>query len=330
MKVVLTGGAGFIGAHVARAYLSAGHQVAVIDDLSRGRADRLPEGVSLHRVDIRDREALAAALEFEQPEVVNHHAALVNVRESASRPAWYAEVNLEGTRNVVAAAVACGARKLIFASSGGAVYGEPRAIPIPEDHPLKPLSPYGRSKADAERAVEAGAGDLARVILRYGNVYGPGQEPRFGNGAVAIFADHLLDGGGIDLFGDGRQLRDYVYVDDVARANLLATELAVSGVFNIGSGKGRTLLELIDRLSAVLGREPQLHLQAPHTFEVWHNVLDTQRAEQVLGWQAQVGFDAGLQRTLESLSDESDPARERPHRFGTTSDDLPSEPAADA
>ncbi len=298
MKILLTGGAGFIGARIAQTYLQAGHEVVVVDDLSRGHAGNLPGGITLHRVDITDPEALEAVFQAERPEIVNHHAALVSVRESARCPERYLQVNLVGTQNVLRATLACGARRFIYASTGGAVYGEAQSLPITEDHPLNPLSAYGESKVLAERLIRELDGRFESVILRYGNVYGHGQDPRFGNGAVAIFAEHMLRGQPITLFGSGEQLRDYLFVDDAARANITALEPGVAGTYNIGTGCGLTLLEVLDQLAAALDRKPDIKFQEPHPFEVWRNVLDVSRAEDHLGWRAEVDFETGLQEQV--------------------------------
>ena len=298
MKILLTGGAGFIGAHVAKAYLQAGHEVVVVDDLSRGHAGNLPEGVSLHRVDITDAGALDAVFQAERPQIVNHHAALVSVRESARSPERYFRVNLEGTQNMLQAALAAGAKKFIYASSGGAIYGEAQSLPIAEDHPLNPLSPYGESKALAEKLIHEQDGRFESVILRYGNVYGPGQDTRFGNGAVAIFAEHMLSGQTVTLFGSGEQVRDYLFIADAVKANLAAIEPGVTGTYNLGTGCGLTLLQVLDQLAAALGLKPELKFQEPHPFEVWQNVLDASRARDHLGWRAEVDFETGLGEQL--------------------------------
>lgn len=295
MKILLTGGAGFIGTHVAQAYLQAGHEVVVVDDLSRGHAANLPQGITLHRVDITDARALEAVFQAERPQVVNHHAALVSVRESARYPERYLQVNLVGTQNVLRAALASGARRFIHASSGGAVYGEAQSLPITEDHPLNPLSAYGECKALAEKLICEQDGRFETVILRYGNIYGPGQDTRFGNGAVSIFAERMRHGETITLFGSGEQVRDYIFIADAVKGNLAAIEPGVTGTYNLGTGRGLTLLQVLDQLAALLDREPELKFQEPHPFEVWHNVLDPARAETHLGWRAEVDFETGLE-----------------------------------
>ena len=298
MKILLTGGAGFIGAHVAKAYVQAGHEVVVVDDLSRGHVENLPGGVSLYRVDITDAGALEAVFQAERPQVVNHHAALVSVRESARCPERYFQVNLEGTGNVVRASLAAGAEKIIYASSGGAVYGEAQSLPIAEEHPLNPLSPYGESKVLAERLIREQDGRFESVILRYGNVYGPGQDPRFGNGAVAIFAERTLGGQTINIFGNGEQVRDYIFVADAVKANLAALESSVTGTYNLGTGRGLTLLQVLDKLAAALDLEPELNFHEPHPFDVWRNVLDSTRAGAHMAWRAEVDFESGLEEQV--------------------------------
>ena len=297
MKILLTGGAGFIGAHVAKAYLQAGHEVVVVDDLSRGHIESLPQGVSLHRVDITEAGALEAVFQAERPQIVNHHAALVSVRESARHPQRYFQVNLEGTRNVVRAALAAGAEKIIYASSGGAVYGEAQSLPIAEDHPLNPLSPYGESKKLAEKLIHEQDGRFESVILRYGNVYGPGQDPGGGNGVIAIMTQALLAGRRATIFGDGSQRRDYIYIEDAARANLAALEKGVHGCFNIATGQGLDLLQVGHQISDALGVDFQASFQAAHPYEVQMNVLNVSLAERALRWRAAVSFAEGLTRT---------------------------------
>jgi UDP-glucose 4-epimerase len=302
MNILVTGGAGFIGSAVVKLYLESGHDVAVVDDLSTGRREDLPEGARLQVVDITDAGALAEVFAIEKPQVVNHHAALVSVRESARSPDRYFKVNLEGTRNVLRASLAAGVEKFIFASSGGAVYGEAISLPVSEDHPRNPLSAYGESKALAERLILEQDGRFESVILRYGNVYGPGQDPHFGNGAVAIFARQLLDREVITLFGSGEQVRDYVYVTDAAQANLAALEHGLTGTFNLGSGQGHSLLEVLEALSESLDIKPELRIEDAHPFEVWRNVLDCSRAREHLGWQAAVDFEEGAALVLTELT----------------------------
>jgi UDP-glucose 4-epimerase len=297
-RILLTGGLGFIGAHVLRAYLAHGCHVAVLDDASHGRPEHLPPGVPFYQVDVRDGRGVMKALETERPEVINHHAALVSVRESHLDPTRYLEVNAQGTANVLRAAIECGARKFILASSGGAVYGNARRLPVGEDHPLAPLSPYGASKVRAERHLLSGPHSFEYVILRYGNVYGPGQHPDGNNGVVAIFTRQLLDGKVPQLYGAGHPLRDFVYVDDVAQANLGALAPGVRGVFNVGTGRGLRIAEVYARIAACLGIYIAPQMCPAHEFEVAENVLAVERAALELGWVAHTLFEDGLRRTV--------------------------------
>lgn len=297
-RILLTGGLGFIGAHVLRAYLAHGCHVAVLDDASRGRREHLPPGVPLYQVDVRDVSGVMKALEAERPDVINHHAALVSVRESHLDPTGYLEVNAQGTANMLRAALECGARKFILASSGGAVYGNAHRLPVGEDHPLEPLSPYGVSKVHAERHVLGGPQSIEHVILRYGNVYGPGQHPNGNNGVVAIFTQQLLEGQVPQLFGAGHPLRDFVYVVDVAQANLRALAPGTRGVFNVGTGRGLRIAEIYARIAAHLGVRISPQMCPAHEFEVAENVLAVERAALELGWVAHTPFEDGLRWTV--------------------------------
>ena len=299
MKVLLTGGAGFIGSYIVRATLDAGHQAVVVDDLSAGDRSTVPEGVPLYTVDVRDRKALEEILLRERPDVVNHHAALVSVRESHQQPERYHAVNVEGTRNLLRAAMKAGVRRSILASSGGAVYGQPDRTPIPEDCPRSPLSPYGQTKVEAEDLLLWQDGRLETAILRYGNVYGPGQNPLRDNGVIGIFSRALLCGENPVVYGDGSQRRDYVFVEDIARANVMALEAGLHGIFNIASGEGRTLLEVYRGITSLLGGDMSLRFASANAFEVVDNVLDVSRAGDSMGWRARVPFDLGLARTVE-------------------------------
>ncbi len=297
LKILVTGGAGFIGSRVAQAYLQAGHQVVVIDNLARGQYAHVPMGVAFYNVDICDQLAVHEAIERERPDIVSHHAALVFVRESQRFPGDYLRVNLDGTRNVLKAAREAGARKVIFASSGGAVYGDPPELPIREEAPRLPRSPYGETKLRAEDALLAEGDELEVVILRYGNVYGPGQD----HSVVTKFAAALRDGKQPIIFGDGSQSRDYVYVTDVVRANLLALNPGLTGIFNIGSAEERSVLEVYRSVVADMHNGiPPVHLP-DNPFEVRRNVLDIRRARSTLGWQPEVGFDEGVRLTVEGV-----------------------------
>lgn len=300
MKILITGGAGFIGSTIARACLEANHRVVVVDNLSRGKRENLPVGVPLHVADIRDAQKLQEIFEHEQPEIVSHHAALVSVRESAQVPELYQNVNWLGTANVIRASTPS-VRKMIFASSGGAIYGPAARLPLAEDSPTQPISPYGESKRRAEQLFSE-SGLPPTVILRYGNVYGPGQDSLGTNGVIAIFASALQRGSRPVVFGDGRQVRDYVFVEDVARANLLAMGGDVHGIFNIASGEGLALLQIYQMIANEMNRHMEPEFKPSFAFEVQANVLDISRARKILGWEPQVDFERGLKLTLNAIA----------------------------
>lgn len=309
MKILLTGGAGFIGSHILKAYLEAGHEVVVIDDLSRGRRQAVPEGVPLYQVDICDVQELEALMARERPEVVNHHAGLVSVRESQRIPDRYRQVNVQGTVNVVEVALEVGIKKFIFASSGGAIYGQAPAQLIGEDAPLNPISIYGETKVLAERLIPAQDGNFEAVILRYGNVYGPGQDPTLDNGVIAIFSHALLLRRRPLIYGEGDQQRDYVYVEDVARANCMALQPGLHGIFNVATGTGRSLMQVYQGIAEVLETDLSPRFIPANSFEVRHNVLDARRARDVLGWEARVPFKMGLERTVRAIQAQVDQGR---------------------
>src|SRR5215217_6730199 len=256
MKTLVTGGAGFIGSNLVDALAARGDDVAVIDDVSTGKRANLEQalanGAELIELDIRDADAVAAAVGQVRPEVIFHLAAQIDVRKSVADPAYDSRVNVEGTINVLNAAQASGVRRVVNTSSGGAIYGEGQVIPAPEDHPVAPEAPYGLSKFCAEQYCEifTRLHGLSTVSLRYGNVYGPRQDPLGEAGVIAIFCGKLLDGGRATIFGDGEQTRDYVYVDDVVDANLRAAESGATGPINIGLGQQKSVLDIVEVLNS--------------------------------------------------------------------------------
>jgi UDP-glucose 4-epimerase len=307
MRTLVTGGAGFIGSHVVDALLERGDDVTVLDDVSTGRRENLESalgnGAKLVDGDIRDAGAVTELCERVRPEVIFHLAAQIDVRKSVTDPAFDARVNVEGTVNVLRAAQAGGVPRVVNTSSGGAIYGEAQTIPAPEDHPVAPEAPYGLSKFCAENYCElfTRLHGLSTVSLRYGNVYGPRQDPLGEAGVIAIFCGKVLAGERPTIFGDGRQTRDYVYVGDVATANLLAAESDAGGPFNIGLGEEVDVLELVEALRphAADGFDPEHAPERPG--EVRRIALDCSRAREKLGWEAKVGLEEGLERTLASL-----------------------------
>src|SRR5215216_6751520 len=307
MKTLVTGGAGFIGSNLVDALVARGDDVAVIDNLATGKRENLEHalanGAELTEVDVRDAEAVAAAVERTRPEAIFHLAAQIDVRKSVADPANDSRVNVEGTINVLAAAQASGVRRVINTSTGGAIYGEGQILPAPEDHPVAPEAPYGLSKFCAENycALFTRLHGLSTVSLRYGNVYGPRQDPLGEAGVIAIFCGKLLEGGRPKIFGDGTQTRDYVFVGDVVDANLRAAGSDATGAFNVGLGKGKSVLDVVAVLNehAPDGFQPDHAPERPG--EVQHIALDPSRAREELGWEPEVELEEGLKRTLDSL-----------------------------
>ena len=307
MRALVTGGAGFIGSNLVDALLERGDEVAVLDDVSTGRRENLSKalerGAELIELDIRDAGSVADLCSRAQPEVVFHMAAQIDVRKSSADPAFDARVNVEGTINVLEGARRAGARRLVNTSTGGAIYGEGRTIPAPEDHPVAPEAPYGQSKFGAEGYCELfrRMHGISTVSLRYGNVYGPRQDPLGEAGVIAIFCGKLLEGGKPTIFGDGLQTRDYVYVGDIVSANLLAAESEVNGAINIGRGEEVTVVDLVEALDGLSEGAFEAQHVPERPGEVRHIALDASRAREELGWSSQVTLSEGLERTLASL-----------------------------
>lgn len=300
-RVLVTGGAGFIGSHIVDAMLAAGHQVAVVDNLVTGKRENVNPAACFYQTDIRDAAALAEIFARERPTVVCHQAALADVRASLRDPVEYATVNVIGTLNLLEAARHTGSvRKFLFASTGGAVYGEPAELPATEGCPLRPLDPYGASKVACEYYIGTYHHNygLSYTILRYGNVYGPRQDPYGEAGVVAIFTGGMLAGRPVTINGDGLQQRDFVYVGDVARANLLALEADGSGTYNVGTGAPTDIVTIFQQLARLTGYAlPQRH-GPPKAGEVRFTYLDASLAQRELGWTASVGLAEGLMHTV--------------------------------
>lgn len=318
MRSLITGGAGFIGSHLADALLDRGDTVVLYDDLSSGSqrniADALAGGAELIEADIMDESAVRRAFDHHRPELVFHLAAQGEVRRSIEDPGFDAHLNVEGLVNVLEAARDSGAARLVFASSGGAVYGEGegRGLPLDENVPLEPLCPYGLSKAVGEQYLELYRRmyGLDSIPLRFGNVYGPRQNPHGEAGAVAIFGELLLEGKRPTVFGDGRQTRDFVYIDDLVEAILAAADSAVEEPVNLGSGEEVSLLELLHTLAAA-GRssgvaDPNGDFEpvfAPaRDGEVRRIAVNPRRAAELLDWTATTPLEAGLAQTLRTLA----------------------------
>src|SRR3954468_14568291 len=299
MHVIVTGGAGFIGAHTCRALLAKGHRVTVVDDLSHGKREAVPQGAELVVLDVRDPK-LVTEMEQRRPDAVVHLAAQMDVRKSVADPLFDASVNVLGTLSALESASRAGVRRFVFASSGGAVYGEQDVFPATESHPRRPASPYGTSKLCGEEYVEhyGRSHGMSTLCLRYANVYGPGQDPLGEAGVVAIFLHQLLEGRAPRINGDGLQTRDFVFVEDVARANLLGVESDASGALNVGTARESNIVQLADKLvKATGGPKPTYGPSAPG--EQRRSVIDPAAAKKALGWEPRVGFEEGLERTAE-------------------------------
>jgi UDP-glucose 4-epimerase len=310
MRALVTGGAGFIGSNLVDALLARGDEVTVVDDLSTGRRENLEgalaAGGELVELDIREAAALGELVAAVRPEIVFHLAAQIDVRKSIEDPAFDAAINVGGTANLLEAMRAAGSARIVFVSTGGAIYGEGegKALPLDEGAPIEPLSPYGQSKFAAEGyvALYERLYDLSGVSLRLGNVYGPRQDPLGEAGVIAIFCGKLREGERPTVFGDGTQTRDYIYVGDVVAAALAAAESGASGPINVGTGIETDVLELARRLAEIDGAadfEPEL--ASPRPGEVQRISLDASCAERELGWRAETGLEDGLRLTLSSL-----------------------------
>ena len=302
MRALVTGGAGFIGSNLADALLARGDHVAVLDDLSTGHRANVPEDAELVEADITDAPATTAAMERVRPEVVFHLAAQVDVRRSVADPVRDLAVNGGGTLQVLRAARAAGARHVVYASTGGAIYGDARVIPTPEDAPLRPAAPYGQSKFTGEGYCRL-FGELyglGATALRFANVYGPRQDPLGEGGVIAIFCGRAVHGGDALIFGDGEQTRDFVFVGDLVEACLLAADGAAFGPFNIGTGEETSVNRLVEVLRAAAGAPGFAPDYAPpRPGEVERSCLDVTRARDELGWSARTSLEDGLRRTLQ-------------------------------
>jgi UDP-glucose 4-epimerase len=299
MRVMVTGGAGFIGSHVVDHLLDEGNEVHVLDDLSTGFLSNVDDRAVMHELDVRSREA-AELIEDLSPDVLFHHAAQMDVRRSVREPLFDADVNVGGSLNVLEACRKTSVERVVYASTGGAVYGEPDFLPVTEDHPIHPISHYGVSKHAVEHYLflYRHLYDLDYVILRYPNVYGPRQNPRGEAGVTAIFALAYLEQRVPVIHGDGNQERDYLHVSDVARANLLCAdpgdERASGRTFNLGWGKGRSVLELDRMIRDYVGTDIEPTFGPPRPEEIRRISLDAGRIRQALGWEPRVALEDGL------------------------------------
>jgi len=298
MRILLTGGAGFIGSHVADRFLAEGHTVTIVDDLSTGRRENVPAGAELHALDIRS-AGVGEVFDKFRPEVLCHHAAQADVRRSVADPMFDADVNIVGTLRLLEHARRVGCRRVLFASTGGAIYGEQDVFPAPETHATRPVSPYGAAKNAIEiylhyYAVEHG---FESTCLRYANVYGPRQNPHGEAGVVAIFLDRLLAGKDATINGDGEQTRDYVYVGDVANANALALAHGLRGPYNVGTGVETSVNQLAHALRELVPGSPALVHGPAKSGEQKRSCLDASKLSQATGWRPTVAVPEGLAQT---------------------------------
>ena len=304
MRALITGGAGFIGSHIAEALLADGHEVAILDNLSSGKSENVPEEIMLFVRDVRDREAVFDVFESFQPTHVSHQAAQISVSQSVKDPYFDAATNVLGGLNVLDAAAKGGVKHFVFASTGGAIYGEvPEDQQATEEWPARPASPYAAAKASFEYylSVYQQQFGLSYTVLRYGNVYGPRQDPHGEAGVVAIFSQRLLKGEPVRVYakerrGDEGGVRDYIHVSDVVTANMLALGRAVPGIFNVGTGVGHTTAEVLDAVSAALGVAPVVEYSGVRPGDLQRSVLDPGKLEK-LGWRANVDFTDGIAET---------------------------------
>ncbi len=300
MRILVTGGAGFIGSHVADRYIELGHEVAVLDDLSSGKPENVNPRAKLFRMSLLD-EGLAGVFGEFRPDVVCHHAAQVNVRRSVDAPEFDAAVNVVGSVRLFQAAAAHGCGKVIYASSGGACYGDPPKLPAREDTPVRPLCPYGVSKYAAEKYLQLFAllGGLRFTVLRYANVYGPRQDSHGEAGVVAIFSELLLEGKRPTIFGDGTKTRDYVFVSDIVQANVLALEAGDGGAYNVGTGREVS----DDQVFAAVRDAVGVKIEPVHSEfrkgEVRRIALDASRIRDELGWRPSVAIEQGIPKAVE-------------------------------
>ncbi len=298
MKIAVTGGAGFIASQIVDAYLERGHEVHILDDFSTGQEINLNPKATVHRIDIGEAKVVKL-IEQIKPEVLSHHAAQMDVRHSVADPAFDARVNIIGFINLLQACINIGVKKVVFASSGGAVYGEQEVFPAPEGHLTRPASPYGVSKRAGELYLSYYrlAFGLSYIALRYGNVYGPRQSAKGEAGVVAIFLSQLLAGQTPTINGDGRQTRDYVYVGDVVAANLAALQSSFVGAVNIGTGVETDVVTVFQHLRQALGCAVDARYGPPKPGEQRRSCLDTRLAGEVLGWRPQMSLAEGLKHT---------------------------------
>ena len=301
MKILVTGGAGFIGSNVVDAFIDAGHEVVIMDNMITGFRKNLNPKAKFYLADIRDSGIVNEIFEFEKPDIIDHHAAQIDVRKSLEIPGFDAEVNIIGSINLIKASVEHNVQKFIYVSTGGAIYGEPENLPVREDFPINPVCQYGISKHTVEHYLYLYGlhYDLNYTVLRYPNVYGPRQNPLGEAGVNAIFIHQMLEGTTPTIFGDGEQLRDYVYVGDIVDANIAALSKGDKGMYNIASGEGTSVNQICTELKDILKFQNEPFYKPARTGEIYKIYLDPSKANRELGWKVKTSFREGLERTVE-------------------------------
>lgn len=298
--VLVTGGAGFIGSHVAEAYLNAGLKVVIVDNLSTGQLDNVPTKAKFYQADICDAKELEKIFQKEKPDIINHHAAQIDVRLSITNPAEDAKTNILGGIQLLELSQKFRVKKWIYGTTGGALYGEVPNKPAQENSSIEPISPYGTSKYCLEKylALYGHLYGLKYTILRYANVYGPRQIPEAEGGVIAIFTNAMLQGKELTIFGDGHQKRDFVYVEDVAKANLLSLNSADQKIINIGTAKATSIQALFNILKKELKYQGYPKFASKRAGEIYRSVLDIEQAKKVLRWEPDHPINTGLQKTI--------------------------------
>lgn len=303
-KIIVTGGAGFIASHVVDAYINLGHRVIVIDDLSTGNIGNVNPRATFYHADIRNREKIEEIMIKEKPQIINHHAAIAEVVKSLRDPIPTLEVNVLGTVNVLRAGGEIGIEKFIFSSTGGAIYGEPDKIPANEKTPTTPLSPYGLSKLQGEEAIACYARHYGfnYLIFRYPNVFGPRQNPKGEAGVVAIFSGLMKEGNKPKIFGDGTKTRDYVYVEDIVNANVLALTKGINQIVNLGHGKKISDQMIFDAIAQNLDFKDSPIYEPYRKGEVYQIALDAKKAKKLLGWTPTIDFKKGIKKYIKTIN----------------------------
>lgn len=302
MKILVTGGAGFIASHVADAYLAQGHEVAVLDDLSRGFRHNVDSRAAFYHGDIQDAAFVESVFAEVKPEVVNHHAAQMDVRRGVREPIFDVRVNILGSLNILQSIVAHKTRHIVYISTAGAAYGEPKEFPVPEDYPINPITPYGVSKHTVEHYLYTFSHlyGFTYVVLRYGNVYGPRQSSQGEAGVFAVFCEQMMAGIQPVIYGDGTKLRDYVYIDDVVSANVAALHKGYGEIFNVASGVGTSDEQVFRLLRDLLGKSDVMPRYVPRRpGEIDRIWLDISKARRLLNWVPTTALPDGARRTAD-------------------------------